>query len=202
MRWQWRKLAVVAILGAGAGAINAWLCLARIPVPVQDDPDFTWLVVPGGAVHGAIMAIVPLAAALTLVGWRVGYRVLVAPVVGWVAGYASWVPLHHWVFDKSWSKSLVWPLQIDGWLGVAWAPFPYFGAVGAIAYVSLTAGGLGRSRARTAVLIACAGVLGSLWWWLEFGPWYFAAIHGTIWGILVGWGTAWTNLTRQGDVAR
>ena len=202
MRSRWRKLAVVAVLGAAGGGINAWLCLARIPVPVHDDPDFNWLVVPGGAVHGAIMAIVPLTAALTLSGWRVGYQVLVAPVVGWIAGYVSWILLHHWVFDKGWSASLVWPLQIDGWLGVAWAPFPYFGAVSAIAYVSLTAGGLGRSRARTAALMTFAGVLGSFWWWLEFGPWYFAAIHGTIWGVLVGWGISGMNLMRQGNVAR
>jgi hypothetical protein len=200
--WSYRKmLGAVALLGAGGGAINAWLCFLRIPVPVHDDPGFSWLVVPGGAVHGAVLAIVPVATTLILTRWRVGYRVLVAPAVGWIAGYASWILLHHWVFDSSWSESLVWPRQIDGWLGVVWSPFPYFGTVGAIAYLFLTARGLGRSGAQTAALVACAGALGSLWWWLEFGPWYFALIHGTIWGVLVGWGVSRMGVTRRSHVA-
>jgi hypothetical protein len=33
-------------------------------------------------------------------------------------------------------------------------------------------------------------MLGSLWWWIEFQPWYFAAIHGSVWGLLVGWATS------------
>jgi hypothetical protein len=39
----------------------------------------------------------------------------------------------------------------------------------------------------SSVLIAtAAGVLGSLSWWLAYGPWYFSVFHGTIWGCAVG----------------
>jgi hypothetical protein len=33
-----------------------------------------------------------------------------------------------------------------------------------------------------------SGVLGSLWFWIVYGPWYFSLIHGIIWGSFVGFG--------------
>ena len=48
-----------------------------------------------------------------------------------------------------------------------------------------------RSLAKHVMYAAAAGFLGSVWWWTEVGPWYFSAIHGAIWGALVGV-AAWT----------
>jgi hypothetical protein len=179
-------IVVVSVLGAAAGAANAWLCLSRIPEPVHDNPSFGWLTVPAGALHGAMLAVIPVAAHFAVFGWRLVSRCALAIPVGWLAGYLSWIPLHRWVIDEPWRKSLLWPFEGDSGLGVAWSPFAYFGIVSGLYFLCLS---IFARRRSWAVQVACAtgaGVLGSLWFWSEFQPWYFAAIHGTIWGVLVG----------------
>ncbi len=200
--WRWDRLVLVALLGASAGAVNGWLCLAGIPEPVHDNPTFRWVIVPGGAIHGAVLVLIPVVAAATLAAWRLTFRVLMAPLVGWIAGYASWIPLHHWAIDETWLKSVVWPWsQGGGWTAAAWLPFPHFGLVAVIYFLALVVQGSRRGPVLTAAAVVCAGVLGSLWWWIEFEPWYFAAIHGTVWGLLVGWGTSKIGGLRELGVA-
>jgi hypothetical protein len=63
------KIARVALLAAAAGATNAWLCFAGIPVPVEDDPAIKWHVIPAGALHGGILALWPLVVAVGLGTW-------------------------------------------------------------------------------------------------------------------------------------
>lgn len=181
----WRKVLAVGSLGMCAGATNAWLCLVRLPVPVNDDLHFNWLIVPGGAIHGAVLAMIPLGAALAVGRWSSAIRTLLAaPVVGWVAGYVSWIPLHRWAFEQSWRHSLLWPSGP----AAAWTPFVYFGLVSAFLFVLLSSfGAAGRTRRQVAFGVI-AGILGALWFWGAFKPWYFAVIHGVVWGVAVGMG--------------
>ncbi len=192
-----RGLLLVAALGAVAGATNASLCLARVPEPVHDNPTFGWVLVPAGALHGAMLGLIPVAGALVASRWRAISRVLLVVPVGWLAGYLSWIPLHHWVLDEPWRRALLWPFQNASWLGAAWAPFAYFGIVSATYFALLGTWGLQRGRVAHAACGACAGVLGSLWFWSEFEPWYFAIIHGIIWGLFVG-----TGAYRAGEDAK
>jgi hypothetical protein len=173
--------------------------LAQVPEPVHDNPKFGWVVVPAGAIHGAVLVLIPVLVAAALAAWRLTFRVLMTPLVGWLAGYASWIPLHHWVVEETWLDSLSWPWgQSGGWTDAIWVPFPHFGLVAAIYFVAFVAPGLRGRRMPIMVAAVCAGVLGSLWWWIEFEPWYFAAIHGSVWGLLVGWAT--TRLSRPHEL--
>ena len=72
--------------------VDAWLCYVQLPEPIEDPP-FRWHVVPAGTLHGAVLALCSVAAAIALSRSRVGVHLLAAPMVGWVAGYASWIPL-------------------------------------------------------------------------------------------------------------
>ena len=205
--WQHRRskaLLLVTCLGAIGGAVNAWLCVARIPEPIHDSPGLGWLTVPAGAAHGALLGVLPVLGILVASGWRPIYRLLLVVPVGWLAGYVSWIPLDRWALDEPWEKSLLWPFQGEPWFGVTWTPFAYFGTVAALFFLCLCIWGSRQSRVTQAACASGAGVAGSLWFWLEFQPWYFAAIHGTVWGLLVGWGVFQTNRAGQGrgfDVA-
>jgi hypothetical protein len=184
---------MVASLGAAGGAVNAWLCVSRIPEPVHDSPTFEWVTVPAGAVHGAILGLVPVLGVFMTSEWRLIYRFLLALPVGWLAGYLSWIPLDRWALDEPWRRSLLWPFEGKPGFDVAWTPFAYFGVVSALLFLSLCVCGSRRSGVIQAACGSGAGVLGSLWFWSEFQPWYFAAIHGTVWGLLVGWGVFLAN---------
>jgi hypothetical protein len=120
--------------------------------------------------------------------WRPIYRLLLVIPIGWVAGYLSWIPLDRWALDEPWGRSLLWPFQEEPWFGVTWTPFAYFGMVAALFFLCLCIWGRKPSRVTQVACASGAGVFGSLWFWFEFQPWYFAAIHGTLWGLLVGWG--------------
>jgi len=195
-RQQWDSLLQVALVGAIAGAINAWLCLARIPVPVYDNPEFRWTIVPGGAIHGAILVVIAYTGSLATSTLQSLTRFILVAPIGWVGGYLSWIPLHRWAFEDTWGNSLIWVFRDNTAGAVVWSPFAHFGLVSALYFLGLSFGGLRRDRLVNVIYSVCAGVLGSLWWWLEFKPWYFALIHGTIWGILVGVGIQRLRKTR------
>jgi len=188
-----KALFLVGWLGAAAGAANAWLCVSGIPEAVHDNPSFGWPLVPAGALHGAMLGLIPVAGFLVASQWRATVRFLVAIPVGWLAGYLSWIPLCRWALDETWGKSLLWPFLDEPGLGVAWAPFAYFGVASVLFFLCLCLWGSRQSWGAQAACGTCAGVLGSLWFWSEFQPWYFAAIHGTIWGVLAGTGVYRAN---------
>ena len=191
-------LAEVSLAGAVGGAINAWLCLAEIPVPVAGNFDFKGTIVPGGALHGAVLAVVAVGAALETSARPPLVRLLLAAPLGWLAGYLSWVPLHRWAAGESWRNSVLWPWQdVRPW-AFAWKAFAHFGLVAVIYFLCFSCGGLRQGKARNIVFGVSAGVLGSLWWWVEFGPWYFALLHGTVWGVLVGMGIHAALASRSG----
>lgn len=189
-----KRILVVGAAGAAGGTINGWLCFAGFPLPVREAPGFDWLVVLGGALHGAILALLPVVAAVVVRRWSLRWRIILAPAVGWISGYLSWVPLNHLVLDESLARSLDWPWTGGIGLVVAWRPFALFGLVGLFWYLVIATGGLRRRRWQLAALVACAGTFGSLWFWTDWDQWYLAVIHGTVWGVLVGWAASRASL--------
>ena len=182
----------VALCGALGGGTNAWLCFARVPVPVKDNPNFGWHLIPAGAVHGAVLAIVSFGLGTFLSRRTVRARLAAALPLAWLAGFASWIPLNRSAFDEPWAKSVAWPFH-QRWDGALLGPLQYFGFV-ALLYYAAVAFGLTR-HTRLAPHVACAsaaGVLGSLWWWSAMEPWYLSILHGAIWGACVGVG-AWAS---------
>jgi hypothetical protein len=198
----WRRWIVAGCAGAVGGAINAWLVFKGIPAPMKGEPDLKWSVVPAGGLHGAVLAIIPLAAALAVMKRRALIRVLIALPVGWIAGYLSWIPIHHWGGQESWQHSLFWLARLESGATAAWAPFLYFGFVSAVLYLSIVCGLFDEGIARSLACAIAAGVLGSLWFWIDSEPWYFSPIHGLIWGVLVGVGIGRTGLLADGTPSR
>jgi hypothetical protein len=169
--------------------VNAWLCFVELPVAVDGNPVFHWHVIPAGAAHGAILAASTFGMAETVKNRGVVVRLALAAPLAWLAGYGSWVPLNRSVFGESWPESVVWPFENVS-LKTFYEPFSVFGLVALLYYLCLcfrrNRNGLG-----THLLIAVAsGILGSLWWWIAVQPWVLSLVHGTIWGLLVGFG-AW-----------
>jgi hypothetical protein len=192
-----RAEARLALCGALGGGLNAWLCYARLPVAVNDNTTFAWHVVPAGAVHGGVLALAAFAAGMFLCTRRLWIRLVAAVPLAWVAGFVAWIPLNRSAVEEPWPKSFSWALH-DGWGPALLGPLQYFGFVALLYYLAVTFR-LARER-RLAVHVtgaAAAGILGSLWWWIAIGPWYFSALHGAIWGTLVGVG-AWT--TRRANI--
>ena len=109
-------------------------------------------------------------------------------VVAWVGGYLAWIPLDLSTSQHSFVQSFVWP--VAGWSKISeilWIPVAYFGVVVGLLYGSLLLAKRSVDPGRMLILGAImAGTLGSLWWWIEWGPWYFSILHGSIWGGLVG----------------
>ncbi len=195
MRMPLQSLGLIGLLGGVGGAINAFLCYAKLPVPVGNFVTFNWHIVPAGAAHGALLALISVAVAARLSKRKPSIRWWALPVVGWVAGWLSYIPLHLSITERfsveSVFRALIWPLG-DGKLeilGLLRYPFEAFGLVGATYYVFLSFfDQIGRSlRVRHVMWGVISGCLGSLWFWTSY-HWYFSLLHGTIWGSLVGFG--------------
>ena len=204
MRITVRGLGLIGLLGGLGGAINAWLCYAKLPVPIGgvniDEPSamqFHWSVMPGGAAHGALLALIPTIAALRLSRMTWPIKVGAVPIVGWVSGWLSWSAMSVAMnLQEQGAKTLIgvfgWPLQVaNEGSDALWFPYCYFGFVGLLLFVLLLSPLIEKAARRFWVSVALSvgsGVLGSLWWWIIWGRWYFSLIHGTIWGVLVGFG--------------
>ena len=192
-----RSFGRIAVFGALGGAINAWLCYAQLPVPIMSEGgmlsgpsplDFTWTTIPGGAGHGAILALLAVMLATRLARHPLPIRIAASAAAGWVAGWLSWIVLSFGMQIAEWPETLVWPFRQE-W----WGPWLQFGLVTAIytAALSLRSGWPGARLVPHLLCGIVSGVAGSLWWWIMSKPWYFSIIHGTIWGALVGY-AAWT----------
>ncbi len=193
-----RRLGIVGLLGALGGAINAWLCYAKLPAPVGTSlVAFSWHVIPAGAVHGALLAMIPVAFAqgLRRRGWPLRWAAV--PVIGWLCGWLPFIPINMSLDASSplragvpsLMQALFWPFRsepAEALVGL----WQFFGAVGMLYYAGLNLFGvLAKPGVRPHLALAIAsGVLGSFWWWKEMAPWYFSVLHGTIWGALVGYG--------------
>jgi hypothetical protein len=179
-------LRITAAGGLGGG-LNATLCVLGWPVPVAS-ASFRWHLIPAGAAHGALLALAAIAGVAA--SWRTGHslrRWFAVPIVGWVGGYASWIPMEMSVFGRSLRAAVAWPAGGDLFsLAVIWNPLVYFGGVSALLYLWLSSAAARHSAGRIVVGAAIAASLGSLLWWIEWSPWYFSLLHGGLWGVLVG----------------
>ncbi len=199
-------------MGGLGGAINAALCYLRLPVAVGDPSAgvFSWHIVPAGAAHGAILAAVSIVLSGIIQGRPWPVRWIGLPAIGWMTGWLSFIPIQLYITSKNFGwkflaakesatglsiikirDAILWPFAHGTLLELLWLPLMYFGLVSCM-YALLSAM-FRKSSAMHALwpflLVCCAsGVLGSLWWWIGWKPWYFSLIHGTIWGALVGFG--------------
>jgi len=190
----------VALCGALAGAVNAWLCYARLPVSVNDNPDFAWHVIPAGAFHGGLLAIAAFSVGIACSTRGLGIRMAVALPLAWISGFISWIPLSRSAMSESWAESLIWPFR-EGWNAALLNPLWFFGLVALFYYAAVVLYLARERRLITHVVLAIvAGIVGSLRWWIAFGPWYFSVLHGAIWGTFVGIG-AW-SIRRKNANAR
>lgn len=181
-----RELLKAVGLGAAAGAANAAACWLEWPVPVPDAGDvFRWHLVPAGAIHGAILVGLALVAFDALRHASGRLRILAAPMVGWAAGYLSWIPIAASIdTERSALSILGWPF--DGFVGSLVAPWQGFGLVSWAFYwgLILLERGPASAWARGLAGVA-AGALGSLWFWIGMEAWYLSLLHGAVWGLLV-----------------
>lgn len=201
-----RSLSVIALLGGVGGGINAALCYFKWPVPIMTTSfpsggaspmEFHWSIILGGLGHGAVLAIVPVLLIGRAAKAQVWLRCAAVPVIGWLSGWWSWSAMNAsfgiadsgmlaFVSSRFW-KNIAWPFE--GSMSSA-VPFQYFGVVGAcLAALLLIAGASRLAQRGTAIAIGMAsGILGSLWWWIGWKPWWFSLLHGVVWGALVGYG--------------
>jgi len=198
MKNKAQPLGFIGLMGGLGGAVNAWLCYAKIPVS-PGYTEFAWHMIPAGAVHGGVLAVVAVGAALLVWDQKPAVQWGALPVVGWLAGWWSWAPLQQSIFGKGVIGSLFWPFHSslrEMWLGL----LQYFGLVSLLYYGGLVLGRqLRAADLRTHQVIAGAsGVLGSLWFWIDAKPWYLCFLHGAIWGSLVGFGVWKSRQTLTG----
>lgn len=194
-----QALGRIALLGGVGGAINAWLCYAKLPGCSVPEMDFIWAILPAGALHGGLLAVIPVWAAWLLREQRMRPRLAALPLAGWVSGWIPYIPISFYVGlyfapdfgGGGWYDKLLkafWPFRMD--VESLWMPWQSFGFVGAAYYLllNLCRGLTSRSLFRHLLMGILSGALGSLWWWSTFKPWYLSVVHGAIWGSLVGFG--------------
>lgn len=181
-------LGPVVLAGVG-GAVNALLCVTGLPVATDYLSDFRWHLVPAGWGHGAALCLVPAVCAISVAKRPVILRWIMLPLAGFLSGYVSWVFLGLSLDSLDVYTDITWEYL--------WGFYQTFGFVGACYYVGLALlGGLAEQRlARHLAYGVVSGILGSLWWWIAFGPWFFSLLHGAVWGLLAGWGM-WRAVTR------
>ena len=105
--------------------------------------------------------------------------------VGWAAGYLSAIPLQLSAFDDALTKAITWPFQRGSPFSAAWSPLAWFGGVSVLLCLWLLFKPRDTGALKETGAISLAAILGSLWWWIEWRPWYFSLLHGAIWGTLV-----------------
>ena len=186
-------LVLPALFGAAGGLLNASLLWFQVPEKIAD---FKSVIFVCGALHGAALATCGVVGANLALRYP-RLRVPIWLVVGYLAGWISWIPAHFLILEKPLIKALVWPLTLEKLSEAAWRPFQYFGLVGLLlaAALSIAPHAVRRSPLGLRGLGIAAGVLGSFWFWAMFEAHarvgYVAALHGTIWGLLVGAAVAW-----------
>jgi hypothetical protein len=214
------KLLFIPLVFAGiAGGINGFLCFAKFPIIAgrgSNTFDFDWQIIPAGAMHGAILAFFSIGPAILMFGKSRVVGSVFAPVLGYMAGKYSIAALmegidsSHSIFTGAFWKGLtifdVWkfiriPFQPVDKLSELWIVISWFGLVALIYFVllSLAKQLFARNLAVQTVAAITSGILGSLWFWISFGPWYFSLIHGTIWGTLTGFGLWIALRQKQGN---
>lgn len=187
------------MLGGLGGAVNASLCYLKLPVGVGEKVNFHWHLVSAGAMHGALLAVIAVVCASLAWNAKAALRWALVPVVGWLAGWISWIPLGFSIkiFERSIADVIFWPFRGEAREAIL-GLWQYFGLVSAIHYLLLCPlRGLADKRLNAQIASGVlSGVLGSLWWWIDIKPWYFSLVHGAIWGSLAGFGV-WKSQMNQ-----
>ena len=188
MRLNTRKILLPALGGGIGGALNALLCYVKIP----DVGAFEWHIIPAGALHGALLALIPSMMAMLLLRQKLWIRLTGAPVAGYVAGWLSYIPLELSLSTEKKLSILWWVLsQSESRFHIITDPFMIFGFVSLTYYFGLAALKFFKKQSLSAqiILAMSSGILGSLSWWCSMSSfWYISFFHGTIWGILTGFG--------------
>jgi hypothetical protein len=192
-----RTVRQLSALGAMGGAVNAALAFTGVPI-LGGATHFEWHIILAGACHGALLAGIAGATAALLQAQPLWQRWLAAPVVGWVAGWLSWVPMQLSIHSRGVLGTLSWPFA-DSLSQALIGPLRSFGLVSLLLYGGLALSWWGAIMSRPVGLSlgVISGVAGSLWFWCGVGSWPAALIHGAIWGALVGFG-----LWRSQEAAR
>ena len=184
-----RTIRTIGLWGGLGGGINALLCYAKLPVDIGER--FQWHIIPAGVAHGALLAVLAAGWAAVWMRRPTAVRAAGAALVGWLAGWLSYVCLDLSVTELRGvnTHALWWSFQSDR-LAWVWTPFLRFGLVSALAYVGWNLLGLWNRTERAPHLMVgmLSGAFGSLWWWASWNLWYLAFLHGAIWGSLVGYG--------------
>src|SRR6266852_1044266 len=167
--------------GGIAGLANATFCYLKWPVAVDTQFPFHWHIIPAGLIHGSALA------ALAVAAGRLGSKLTWSPrwslalPVGWIAGYASWIPLDLSAFDAPLSGAVLWPIAgSDPWFIKAYSPVTCFGAVATLLYLWVAHSPKPQGPGKAILAASTAGVLGSLWFWIAFERWYFSLLHGVV----------------------
>ncbi|MCM8794958.1 MAG: hypothetical protein NC819_04060 [Candidatus Omnitrophica bacterium] len=180
-----RLLTSVGIFGALGGIINGLLCFLRIPPVAEGSGYFDWRIVPAAMCHGSLLAVCSVGFSVLFLKKKELFRWIVIPAVGWISSWISFIPFHLYI-TKNLQAVVLWPMQLapQAW----YVPFCYFGLVAILAYFFLGICRLLLSKDWRIHVAAgvFSGVVGSLWWWSAWKPWFVSILHGSIWGILVG----------------
>lgn len=184
------KLTSAILLWSLGGALNAAHCLIFLS---SREPSLKWHLVPAGALHGLVLAAVPVLLAFYLENKNVLARVLGLLAAGYFSGWISWIFLG-WSLEGKWDVSYLWvPFRSGFSAGDSLiSPFSCFGLVGSFYYLFLA--GFHKIREPKipihVLIAAVSGMAGSLWFWSEIKPLYFSVLHGAVWGIFTGLGTS------------
>lgn len=178
------SIIIPTLAGALGGAINAYLCYAKIPVDVAF---FKWHIIPAGAAHGALIVLITLLLSRFFYSKDIFWRWLGVFLTGYLAGGISWTAIRTSI-DEKFTVETLWFIDREGVLDALLGPFQTFGfvALGFSFYLII----LRQSRhLRWEIHLMAStlsAIIGSLWFWASFGFWYLSFLHGIIWGVPVG----------------
>ena len=208
----WRSLGLIGLLGGFGGAITAFLCFANLVNPSGSELGFSSLLIPAGACHGALLAVLAVGFSHLLSRRSLPLMLTGIPIAGWIAGWLSWIPLKFYLFYdysygisakflwhpigavradpaafvKTFFEAFFWPFRF----GIDAFSMPFF--LGLVVVVWLGFVALIERRVVPCVpwpvVGVISGIMGSAWWHIFWSSWWFSMLHGTIWGALVGFG--------------
>jgi hypothetical protein len=206
-----KLLFTTTILAGLASGINAWWCFAGFPVRIMGEEKlffdwklfFEWQIIPMGAIHGAIISLLIIGSSIALFKKNKILTIIFTPFIGYITGFYSYAPLMWGIApSEKFEWSFFWNIFVIDLNRSAsfydlYAPYSIFGLVASIYYLFLCVFQLLNNKKLLYQLIIgiASGILGSLWFWIEFSNaefWYFSLLHGTIWGVFVGYGI-WAN---------
>ena len=190
---------IIGLFGGIGGFINMSLSYFKftptslLGIYPSEEYDL-WLLL-GGFIHGFTLAFVAIFFSALFFNKSSWARIFVWPFVGWFSGWVSMIPVFMDHIDGSFSQKLLvaaqfpWGLSKTPWDFIL-GPFWTFGGVAFLLFGGLSFFWAFRSEKIFPLLLttALSGILGSIFifsWQLD---WYISLIHGTIWGLLVGFG--------------